>query len=90
MQGLNSGLVLFSLAEMRASSEYNKELARDRMDSLSEAFLPSPDWNLSEQVLDSGHRLSDYLLDSGHRPRCFHIAVFLLVYKNKQINTMHL
>jgi len=48
-QGVNSGLVLYKLDNMRKSREYNEELTAERMESLSGRYLPNHDWNLAEQ-----------------------------------------
>jgi len=48
-QGVNSGLVLFKLKSMRKNREYNEELTSERMESLSQRFLPNHDWYLGDQ-----------------------------------------
>ena len=41
--------MLFQLDKMRESEEYNMELAPSSMFSLSEMFLPRPEWSLAAQ-----------------------------------------
>ena len=41
--------MLFKLAKMRESVEYNEELAPDKMFQLSERFLPQSDWSQAAQ-----------------------------------------
>ena len=48
-QGVNAGLMLFKLAKMRESVEYNEELVPDKMSQLSERFLPQSDWSQAAQ-----------------------------------------
>ena len=50
-QGFNSGVVLYNLAGLRDSEEYNLELRKERMEELSKEYLERPDWSLGDQVL---------------------------------------